>query len=93
VRREKAALTRWFWAMPLLTRTSNGNSSRELQRDLGVCYKTSLRLEHTLMEAMRIREEPRLLTGRVEMDDAYLGGQRLVSKSRQLLGQPGDFAD
>jgi hypothetical protein len=27
------------------------------------------------MEVMRLREEPRQLTGRVEMDDAYLGGK------------------
>ena len=28
------------------------------------------------MEVMRLREEPRRLTGRVEIDDAYLGGER-----------------
>jgi ribosomal protein L37AE/L43A len=77
----KLALTRWFWAMHLLTRTKNGTSALELKRDLGVCYKTSLLLKHKLMEVMRLREEPRQLTGRVEMDDAYLGGQRSGGKS------------
>lgn len=77
----KLALTRWFWAMHLLTRTKNGTSALELKRDLGVCYKTALLLKHKLMEVMRLREEPRQLTGRVEMDDAYLGGQRSGGKS------------
>ena len=71
----KLPLTRWFWAMHLLTRTKNGTSALELKRDLGVCYKTALLLKHKVMEVMRLREEPRQLTGRVEMDDAYLGGQ------------------
>lgn len=71
----KLPLTRWFWAMHLLTRTKNGTSALELKRDLGVCYKTALLLKHKVMEVMRRREEPRQLTGRVEMDDAYLGGQ------------------
>ena len=72
----KLPLTRWFWAMHLLTRTKNGTSALELKRDLGVCYKTALLLKHKVMEVMRLREESRQLTGRVEMDDAYLGGQR-----------------
>ena len=77
----KLALTRWFWAMHLLTRTKNGTSALELKRDLGVCYKTALLLKHKLMEVMRLREESRQLSGRVEMDDAYLGGQRCGGKS------------
>jgi ribosomal protein L37AE/L43A len=71
----KLPLTRWFWAMHLLTRTKNGTSALELKRDLGVCYKTALLLKHKVMEVMRLREESRQLKGRVEMDDAYLGGQ------------------
>jgi hypothetical protein len=62
--------------MHLLTQAKNGVSSLELKRHLGVCYKTALLLKHKLMEVMRLREEPRRLTGRVEIDDAYLGGER-----------------
>ena len=77
----KLKLTRWFWAMHLMTRTKNGSSALELKRDLGVCYKTAQLLKHKLMEVMRLREEPRQLTGRVELDDAYLGGERSGGKS------------
>ena len=77
----KLALTRWFLAMHLLTRTKNGTSALELKRDLGVCYKTALLLKHKIMEVMRLREEPRQLSGRIEIDDAYLGGERAGGKA------------
>ena len=70
----KLALTRWFLAMHLLTQSKNNVSALELKRHLGVCYKTAWLLKHKLMEVMRLREESRQLTGRVEIDDAYLGG-------------------
>lgn len=72
----KLKLTRWFLAMHLLTQAKNGVSALELKRHLGVCYRTAWLLKHKLLEVMRLREEPRQLTGRVEMDDAYLGGER-----------------
>jgi hypothetical protein len=71
----KLALTRWFLAMHLLTQSKNNVSALELKRHLGVCYKTAWLLKHKVMEVMREREEPRQLTGRVEIDDAYLGGE------------------
>lgn len=45
-------------------------------RHLGVCYRTAWLIKHKLLEVMRQREESRQLTGRIEMDDAYLGGER-----------------
>ena len=37
-------------------------------------------MKHKLMEVMRLREDSRQLTGRVEIDDAYLGGERSGGK-------------
>ena len=31
-------------------------------------------MKHKLMEVMRLREDARQISGRVEMDDGYLGG-------------------
>ena len=62
----KLALPRWFLAMHLLTRTKNGTSALELKRDLGVCCKTALLLKHKIMEVMRLREDSRQLSGRIE---------------------------
>jgi hypothetical protein len=71
----KLPLTRWFLAMHLLTQAKNNVSALELMRHLGVSYRTAWLVKHKLMEAMRQREEGRQLSGRVEIDDAYLGGE------------------
>lgn len=70
-------LMRWFVAMHLLTQTKNNVSALELKRHLGVCYKTAWLMKHKLM---RQREDSRVLDGRVEIDDAYLGGERTGGK-------------
>ena len=77
----KLPLTRWFLAMHLLTQAKNNVSALELKRHLGVCYKTAWLMKHKLMEVMRQREDTRVLDGRVEIDDAYLGGERSGGKS------------
>jgi hypothetical protein len=76
----KLPLTRWFVAMHLLTQAKNNVSALELKRHLGVCYKTAWLMKHKLMEVMRQREDARVLDGRVEIDDAYLGGERSGGK-------------
>ena len=76
----KLGLSRWFLAMHLLTQSKNNVAALELMRHLGVCYKTAWLVKHKLMEVMRVREESRQLDGRVEIDDAYLGGERSGGK-------------
>ena len=76
----KLPLTRWFLAMHLLTQSKNNVAALELKRHLGVCYKTAWLIKHKLMEVMRVREDGRQLDGRVEIDDAYLGGERTGGK-------------
>ena len=77
----KLGLSRWFLAMHLLTQSKNNVAALELMRHLGVCYKTAWLIKHKLMEVMRLREEDRQLDGRVEIDDAYLGGERSGGKT------------
>ena len=72
----KLPLTRWFLAMHLLTQAKNNVSALELKRHLGVSYRSAWLIKHKIMEAMRLREDGRELDGRVEIDDAYLGGER-----------------
>lgn len=71
----KLPLPRWFLAMHLMTQAKNSVSALELMRHLGVSYPTAWLVKHKLMEVMRLREQDRRLTGRVEIDDAYLGGE------------------
>jgi len=76
----KLPLSCWFLAMHLLTQSKNNVAALELTRHLGVCYKTACLMKHKLMEVMRVREDTRELDGRVEIDDAYLGGERSGGK-------------
>ena len=77
----KLPLTVWFLAIYHLTQSKGGMSSVELARRLGTRQPTAWLIEHKLMATMAAREaEKPKLAGRVEMDDAYLGGQRAGGK-------------
>ena len=82
----KLPLTSWFLAMHLMTQAKNNVSALELKRHLGVSYPTAWLLKHKLMQVMVEREQWRQLTGRVEIDDAYLGGE--VRGGRAGRGSP-----
>jgi transposase-like protein len=71
----KVALPSWFLATPLMTQAKNNVSALELKRHLGVSYPTVWLLKHKIMQVMTLREADRQLTGRVEIDDSYLGGE------------------
>jgi transposase-like protein len=73
----KLPLTTWFAAIYQLTQAKGGISSLELARRLGVRQPTAWLVKHKLMRAMAAREAAKpKLSGRVEVDDAYLGGER-----------------
>ena len=76
----KLSLVIWMQAMYLMAQTKNGIAALELMRTLGVCYRTAWRIKHKLMQVMIEREEKTVLKGRVELDDAYLGGVHVGGK-------------
>ena len=71
----KLPLTTWFLAIYHLTQSKGGMSSVELARRLGTRQPTAWLMKQKLMAAMEQRDagKPKL-EGRVEVDDAYLGG-------------------
>jgi len=71
----KLPLTIWFQAMYLLTQNKNNVSALELRRLVGISYPAAWRMKHKLMQVMCERESATRLSGRVEVDDAYLGGE------------------
>ena len=77
----KLPLTTWFLAIYHLSQSKGGMSSVELARRLGTRQPTAWLIKHKLMAAMEQREaEKPKLAGRVEVDDAYLGGRRAGGK-------------
>ncbi len=71
----KLPLAHWFLAMQMLTQSKNNVSALELMRQLGVSYRSAWLKKHKIMQAMQLREDRRELDGRVEIDDAFLGGE------------------
>jgi hypothetical protein len=61
--------------MFLLTQNKNNVAILELRRLIGVSYRAAWRLKHKLMQTMYEREQTTVLSERVEIDDAYLGGE------------------
>jgi ribosomal protein L37AE/L43A len=77
----------WFRAMYHLTQSKQGMSSIELGRRLGVTQTTAWKIKHKLAQVMMERDATKPLSGRVEIDDAYLGGER--SGGKRGRGAPG----
>lgn len=74
------ALTVWFLAIYLVSQAKTGLSALALKRQLGVSYPTAWLLHHKLMQAMAERDTRYTLNGDVQVDDAYLGGERANGK-------------
>jgi len=72
----KLPLTTWFWAMYLVAHDKRGKSALSLSQILNLNYRTAFRLMRKIREAMRARDDQYLLSGIVEMDDAYFGAPR-----------------
>jgi ribosomal protein L37AE/L43A/transposase-like protein len=76
----KLPLRLWFLGMHLITQGKHSLSAMELKRQLGVCYETAWSMKQKLMQVMLEREEATVLSGRIEVDDAYVGGERHQGK-------------
>lgn len=65
-------LTSWFYAIYLMAQTRAGISAKQLQRELGVTYKTAWRMFHQIRKLLA--DDNDKLSGEVEVDEAYIGG-------------------
>src|SRR3984957_2683641 len=66
-------LDKWFMAIAMICEAKKGVSAKQLERHLGVNYRTAWHLAHRIREAMQ--EGAGLLTGVVEVDETYVGGK------------------
>ncbi len=62
-------LTLWFYAIYLMASTRAGISAKQLERELGVTYKTAWRMFHQIRSMMGNDDE---LGGEVEVDEMYM---------------------
>jgi transposase-like protein len=77
----KLPLTTWFQAFYLIGQAKKGISSLELSRHLGVAYNTAWLIHSKILQAMSEREQAYVLRGKIQMDDAYLGGEHPGGKA------------
>lgn len=63
----------WFYAMYLMASTRCGISAKQLERELGVTYKTAWRMFKQIRTLMG--EEFTDMSGPVEADESYFGGK------------------
>jgi transposase-like protein len=79
-------LKSWYYAMYLMASTRCGISAKQLERELGVTYKTAWRMFNQIRKLMA---EELTLWGAVEADETYIGGKwpKMNRKTRQ--GRPG----
>jgi transposase-like protein len=66
-------LTKWFMALALICEAQKGISAKQIERHLGVNYRTAWHLCHRIRAAM---QDGGLLTGEVEADETYLGARK-----------------
>jgi transposase-like protein len=65
-------LATWFKAIALIANAKKGISAMQMERDLGVNYRTAWHLNHRIREAMQ--SEQGLFGGTVEVDATFHGG-------------------
>lgn len=68
-------LWKWFLSIYLIGESKKGISAKQLQRTVGVSYKTAWYLGHRIRSAME-EDSPVPLRGIVEIDETFVGGYR-----------------
>lgn len=74
--RSKMLLPVWFWAAYLVTTHTPGMSALQVARQLDLRYETAFQMLHRLRAAM-VKDGRDRLRGEVEVDETFIGGERL----------------
>lgn len=66
-------LVKWFWAIFLIAHDKRGVSATFLASELGIAYQTAWTIQHKIRKVMGDRDSSYILSGIVELDDAFFG--------------------
>ena len=72
--KSSTSLHLWFYAIYLVSSSKCGIAAKQLEREIGVNYKTALRMLHKIREDLMPQDE-KPLSGEVEADEAFIGGK------------------
>ncbi len=73
------SLRLWFYAIYLMASTRCGISAKQMERELGVTYKTAWRMFNRIRSLMA--EDPGPLSGTVEVDETYYGSRQKAARN------------
>jgi transposase-like protein len=76
----KLPLQTWFLAIHLITQSKTGLSALALKRQIGVSYNTAWKVKQKVMQVMKERDDSKPLSGIVQLDDVYWGGEQRGGK-------------
>ncbi len=71
--KSSTSLRDWFYVIYLFSVAKNGVSAKEIERHLGVTYKTAWRIAKQVRSLMMQSSNP--LSGIAEVDETYIGGK------------------
>jgi transposase len=73
--KSSTSLHLWFFAIYLITSTRCGISAKQLERELGVTYKTAWRMFTKIRNELMTQDYQGPLGGEVEADETWIGGK------------------
>ena len=86
--KSSTSLKNWFFAIYLFSNSKNGVSAKELERHLGVTYKTAWRMAKQIRLLFDNQDQDGTpLDGIVEADETYIGGKRRGKRGRGAEGK------
>ncbi len=75
----------WFEAIYRMASTRCGISAKQIEREMGVTYKTAWRMFHQIRSLLG--EDIKALEGEVEVDETYIGGKKKGKRGRGAEGK------
>jgi transposase-like protein len=84
--KSRTPLRLWFYAVYLMASTRCGIAAKQLERELGVTYKTAWRMFKQIRAMLPEQERP--LSGDVEIDETYIGGRVRAQGGKRGRGTP-----
>lgn len=85
--KSSTSLHLWFFAIWVMTSTRCGVSAKQLERELGVTYKTAWRMFNLIRNRLMVQDYQGPLGGEVEADETFIGGKLRESERRALRAQ------
>jgi transposase len=73
--KSSTSLHLWFYAIYLVSSSRCGIAAKQLEREIGVNYKTALRMLHLIRQELMNQDDHGQVGGIVEADETFIGGK------------------